>query len=726
MISTTANFDTYNAKTSKSPVWILQFSGITTYFCTGTFSGITSSYKKYIKAARFSSEMPHFLSKSGGATYAEVTVIDKNQELVSFLASNNILGVQATLKYGFQELSISDFATRFVGRVKEFQFNSFEEVTITIEDYAPKFGEYLFEIVSETTLAGQIGEEWFATTLASGVGAGSNITLSLNDEPNSVAVGDVLWLDDGGGTTELVTVNAVDVSGKTVTVDTLANSYTAGTTVNNSRIPLTSSAGFLTSITAGINPPYQDGMFVKIGNEIIKYDSVDTTNHYLILNVSSNRGSLNTRKERHASGAKAVECFVLRDNPINLLLYFLTTTSTGTNGGFDIGLPNWGLEIDANFVDLGEWITLRDSYFGSTGDTMRFAITQREPGLQLIKDEILTPCGVMMYINGAGKIAPRKLTSLTSADSVLSLTDSDIVLSPPQLDVDNFLNRTEWYYDYDAGQGEYRKIRKYQIASAITTYEKSEPLIIKSRGLDSNYNHQDFIDDLQTVLVKRYANPPVLINCELLDKHAILEAGDVITVTATPYPDLANGDRGITTQLAQVRRIDISTDGPPQAVLEMPQQLSFVAVGSSTTVNSSDIDATANSNATVTYNTTDSDAVQADDGKYDISAGVAVNATRIIVKVSAVLQSGDGVQVRVRVGTGVDTAMMTTTASQNISYTASADEIAVLTYTFNGLTLGQYDVKVDYWSRGGATAPSTVNIVSITYETDGVTYSEIS
>lgn len=726
MISTTANFDTYNAKTVKKPVWVLEFDGITTYFCTGNFSGITSSYKKYIKDVRFTSTMPHFLSNSGGATYAEVTLVDKNQELVSFLSANNILGVQATLKYGFQELSISDFATRFIGRVREYPFNSFEEVTIVIEDFAPKFGEYLFELISETTLAGQIGEDWFATTLASGVGSGSNITLALTDEPNIVSAGDVLWLDDGAGTTELVTVNAVNVSAKTITVDTLINSYSAGTTVNNSRIPLSSSAGFLTSITSSINPPYQDGMFVKIGNEIIKYDSVDTANHYLILNVSSNRGALNTQKQRHASGTRVVECFVLRDNPINLLLYFLTTTATGTNGGFDIGLPNWGLEVDANFVDLGGWITVRDSYFGDVGDTMQFAVTQRETGLDLIRNEILIPCGIMMYIDGSGRIAPRKLDTLTSAASVASLSDSDIVLSPPNIAIEEYLNRTEWHYDYDAGLNQYRKMRSYRIVDSVTTYGQSEPLIIQSRGLSSSYNHQDFIDDLHTVLTKRYGNPPLLIDCELTDKLNTLEAGDVVTVTATNYPDLANGDRGISAQLAQIRRIEIGTSGPPRALLEMPNQIDFVSVGSSTTVDTSDINSTPNSTATANYNTTDSDAVQADDAKYDVSAGVAVSATQVIVKVSAVLQSGDGVQVRVRVGTGVDTATMTTTASQNISYTASADEIVVLTYTFNGLTLGQYDVKVDYWSRAGATAPASVQVVSITYETDGVSYAEIT
>ena len=112
MLVTTSNFDTGNASTTKEPVWVVQFSGIATYFTSGTFSGITSSYKKYLRD--FILE-PGRIDLWGCHTefysFDFEIVDDSSNTVLGLLNTNNMSGKAVTAKIGYQSLAITDFVS---------------------------------------------------------------------------------------------------------------------------------------------------------------------------------------------------------------------------------------------------------------------------------------------------------------------------------------------------------------------------------------------------------------------------------------------------------------------------------------------------------------------------------------------------------------------------------------------------------------------------------------
>lgn len=108
MIKSNSTFDTCNETATKKPVWVVVFDSIGTYFSSGTFSGITSDYKKYLvnmNVIQVSTNMLNFRTELGGF---EFEIIDKDG-VVRALFSNNFSNRKVTAKIGFQELAIGNF-----------------------------------------------------------------------------------------------------------------------------------------------------------------------------------------------------------------------------------------------------------------------------------------------------------------------------------------------------------------------------------------------------------------------------------------------------------------------------------------------------------------------------------------------------------------------------------------------------------------------------------------
>lgn len=109
MIETTANFDTYNALKHKKPVWIIEFDGITTKFCSQTFNDIDSNYKKYIRdflLEPIQIDVESLNHVFGGYRFS---LIDKDQEVTQMIIDEDIFDTRIDVKYGFQEIDRADF-----------------------------------------------------------------------------------------------------------------------------------------------------------------------------------------------------------------------------------------------------------------------------------------------------------------------------------------------------------------------------------------------------------------------------------------------------------------------------------------------------------------------------------------------------------------------------------------------------------------------------------------
>lgn len=111
MRTTTANYDTENAKQSKAPVVIVEFAGVTTKLCSGTFANITANHKKLIVDWKYKAIGIDPLKGMPDTSEHVITVLDKALAMTSIFADNDILGSDITVKVGCQTLNDTDFVS---------------------------------------------------------------------------------------------------------------------------------------------------------------------------------------------------------------------------------------------------------------------------------------------------------------------------------------------------------------------------------------------------------------------------------------------------------------------------------------------------------------------------------------------------------------------------------------------------------------------------------------
>ena len=111
-LTTSANYDTYNALSSKESRVIITFDGIAgVKFASGDFSGITATYKQYIIDCQYNfAKIDPFNNswESGGCTFR---ILDKDSVVTDFLYDNAIEELEVTIKHGFRQIVEGDFVT---------------------------------------------------------------------------------------------------------------------------------------------------------------------------------------------------------------------------------------------------------------------------------------------------------------------------------------------------------------------------------------------------------------------------------------------------------------------------------------------------------------------------------------------------------------------------------------------------------------------------------------
>jgi len=728
MITTNANYDIENAKQNKFPIWVVEFDGITTKFASGTYADISANHKTYIEDIKINNRHEIFVDPRSGNSYAEIDIIDKDAEITSLISADNLLGIQATIKQGFKALDEADFLTVLVGRIEEIDVNK-GTYKFTVEDLFPKNDDILFRGIISGDLLSTISKADYAAQSAAPITAGSSVAviMSVTFFPihPDLRAGDDLYLDSGTpGTSEWAEVESIDISISTITFVTIVNSYGSAPTIGTRKINIGSAlaTSLNTSLGNYTTPPFisTTDAYVMIDQEVIK-GTYDTTNGILILPIIVGRGLDGTNRVQHVKGTKIKEIYYLVDKPLQILLNLLTTTAAGTNGAYDIGLENWGLGIDKDLVDISGIIGLQTDFFNDFNWQFTFLFSEPNDALNVMAEDILKPLGLFRYISDGGKIKLGKIDQWNDLMSVGDFNNDDFIAGAPSLEYEKIINKTAWNYFYEWGTGSFRVNQGFNLSASITEYGEFPELDVSSRGLRAT-GGTDFKTYLQTELhrnlVRRYGNPANLLELETKFKNNILELGDVIRITHSFVPNFFNGALGLSNQPVQIRVIDSGTSGVDLKVEVPPKE--YVDVGVYSVVTESDINATAGSNADAVYNTTDSALIQGDDAKYDISAGINIDATRVTLNIDFTTDA-ETISLTARVGTLVGPGMTVVASETKVFPVNTTNGV----FIFDGLTLAKYDIKLDFFARTGATPPALVTISSLIYETNGMEYAEI-
>lgn len=718
-----------------NPRFILDFDSITNDYVSGDFlSRNTTTQKLFLNLLRMvlTEIVP---TKPTIILFGdmEATIQDNSNEITTLIKDSVMLGRAVDLKGGFEEIAEADFATLFKGRVVDYPLtDDLVAYNFRIKSSFSDLDKLAFTGISQQPLNGQMAAAEVSTTLSQNRNAGANVFARLTAGGAGLETGDMFHFDDGGGNEEVVAIESTRIDQGTGLVEiqvTLANNYLAGDAVDNLKHPIDDVTDFYNAVP--VNPPFDSGLYILAGNEIIKYTSKDAGNNWLLL-TAGGRIRFSSPGGRHSDDSIVKECWAIKDDPITLMLNIITTTVGGANGDFDLGIADFGVGMDDSLIDFAAFESIQNQYFLS--DTMQFFLTEPMKAKDIIKD-IATACGCYFVVSN-GLFSLRKVLAITPSDSQASLTDADLLLpsesswrwipSPDQL-----INEVEFQFDWLPGQNKYTSSRLFELVNSKTTYNITKRLVIKSKGVRAGAL-TTYQDDYLVVLAQRYGNPPPRIEANLKWKHNLLEAGDVVDLTSTILPDLTVGDRTLSAELVELVKAELQPFNKGVAIAGyMYFQEDAVAILTS--------DSDTPSDGSAVFNATDSVLVQGDDATYDNSANLNISGTRLIVKIRITLVTDaagakQSIKYHMRIGKTVDAANITAIeADDDFTFGWQPGVYGELhnfvnTHTFDGLTDDVWDVKVDFHTRTGTDAANIASIgfIEVTVESDGTAYVEIT
>jgi len=561
----------------------------------------------------------HFLDPRSGNSYAEISIIDKDSEITSLIASNNLFGVQATIKQGFVSLNNADFITTFSGRVEEIKINS-GTYTFIVEDYIPKLDDYLFRDIITGSVVNKISKAHYFFTTTSGIAAGSSVIVSTGAviDPK-LRSGDYMRCTSTGGgeTPEFVEVEDIDATAKTITFVSIAGAHTASTTFTTKEISVSNSfaTALSTSRSNYVWPPFDNTTYAHllIDSEIIQVNTIDTSNNYIRIN---SRGFDLSSVASHDAGAEIREVYFLQEEPLKMVLNLLTTTAAGTNGSYDVGIANFGLGIDQSLINSTDILALNTAHFNDATWEFTMLPSTRESGLKFIVEDILRPLSIYPFIDGDGKINMGRLEKWDDVNSIASYSDADFINELPIIELKDIINQVSFSYDYNWGDGQYQTNRDWNQSDSISTYGESGVMPVNTRGMRGGTFAINAIRDFLKYLTTRYCNPYALIKLGSFFKSNILELGDIIDITHSFLIDFANGSRGVSAMDSQLRLLN---SGKNNSKIEIEAFVKdYANVFNITTVTTSDIDATTNSKSAATLDANNDPAtVNSQDAKYE-------------------------------------------------------------------------------------------------------------
>jgi hypothetical protein len=138
------------------------------------------------------------------------------------------------------------------------------------------------------------------------------------------------------------------------------------------------------------------------------------------------------------------------------------------------------------------------------------------------------------------------------------LTDLDIISVRWGAGDRQIINRVIAEYDWDHATSEYTKRSGYIANASERKYGPREALRITSKGFHTSLGgSQEAVDARAFDVLKRYADPPPVIELEVLYRRHAWEVGDLISVTSSFIPNALTGAYGITDEIFEILNLRV-------------------------------------------------------------------------------------------------------------------------------------------------------------------------
>jgi len=249
----------------------------------------------------------------------------------------------------------------------------------------------------------------------------------------------------------------------------------------------------------------------------------------------------------------------LLGNPVNIMLAILTSTGNGTNGDYDWYAEENGLGIDDNYINITHIEAERDKWFH--GLHFNFDIRKRRKAKDFLENEIFKVLNIYPIIRGDGVFDIKVFRPPLPEEwgNTQTFTEDTIIGLPTwDQNMKGVINEVEISFDYDAEDSEFDSINFYIDATSVSGRGPgNKSLEIESEGLTTNYGGTAFAARRSRRIFSRYTNPPPIVKFDALFSRQLSEVGDVVPVTHSKLPNLADGTRGITEHYMEIIKRDI-------------------------------------------------------------------------------------------------------------------------------------------------------------------------
>jgi len=665
MRETSANFDIYNAKSHKNLIFIVKLDGISTYFCSGEFSGITSDYYPYIKSVDIKGGKITPLDYKSQNYGFDFELLDKNALVTGLFNGVDIMKREVTLSIGFAEIAIADFLEFPPLKVSGYYFdpntNSFK---FTCRNIVHQLNQPIFQNMANTKLATDIDEDATAVSLLVNgdmAGTGSPWTFgggwahdAVNEEADytpggadslTLASSDFLyyvtakpnqWYEFTYNITNAATAGTVSITtdfakvGQTLSITSTGVKtlyFESSATPGDFVIKVSSATAFsitnmslkliygvvdsTTAFTAANSAPWGNSTktYIKIDSEIFEYTAKGTSPTRFTLS----RAQLGTTATAHSIGAIVQEVMLIQDNPYEFLLQILQTGGAGTLT-YDIGVDGFGI----NAGDITDEIQIKNDYNrwlwvnADTTDALEWLIVSPETNAsEFIRENILPFIPAYMIYTNEGKIGIKAWDLRIVNEGDVNFSESNIINLNTDVLMSESINRlivnSEWN-----GTSHLRS----EMFTFDSTPRYDDRAVTFSPKLNNTFGG-DFELIMIRMYLKCYHNPPVAVKFTTFLANLTLETGDIGGVSHDNLPHYVLGTKGWTAQSIEILNYTLSAK--ENSVMMRYEGINFMTHEKEDTVNTamyleSDIDDT-----DLILNVTGSEVIQADDAYIQIT-----------------------------------------------------------------------------------------------------------
>ena len=260
----------------------------------------------------------------------------------------------------------------------------------------------------------------------------------------------------------------------------------------------------------------------------------------------------------HCSGDDSdIDALPLSANLLTLLLQVLTTTNTGTNGAYDLGIEDLGLAISADLIDISGIEETRAN-FGRLLDQELLVLGLSGEPLEVFSffKEALVPYGIVICDRNGKLGVAELLDNDPDAAAVSEITDILGPASKPAREAPAQSRRMD--LSMDAIAVSFKMVPGFQPVvdtlvdgerRRITIYGADTPRALSLRFIKSR---RDVLSILLPYLQRFHDDIPQITLTVLRTREADLKLGDLISLTHTKIYSALNGVKGVTGELCLV------------------------------------------------------------------------------------------------------------------------------------------------------------------------------